>query len=186
MADTDELIALLKELSYQRRRVTLASGRESDFYVDGKQTTLHARGAALIGRLMLARIRELGDIDGVGGLTMGADPIATATSVVSALDGGPMVHAFYVRKEPKGHGTQQYVEGRKNLPDGSRVVIVEDTTTTGGSAWKAVERSRAEGLDVVAILTVVDREEGAAEALAAKGIAFHSLVTRRALTGEAE
>jgi len=186
MTLTEELISLLADLSYQRRRVVLASGRESDFYVDGKQTTLHARGATVIGKLMLERIREIGDIAGVGGLTMGADPIATATSVLSSLDDGPDLHAFYVRKEPKSHGTEQYVEGRTNLPDGSRVVIVEDTTTTGGSAWRAVERSRAEGLDVVAILTVVDRVEGAAEFLAAKGIAFHALVTRMDLTGEAE
>jgi orotate phosphoribosyltransferase len=185
MTPKAELISILREFSYQRRKVVLASGRESDFYVDGKQTTLHARGAAVIGRLMLERIRALGGVVGVGGLTMGADPIATATSVLSSLDDGPALHAFYVRKEPKSHGTEQYVEGRRNLPDGSRVVIVEDTTTTGGSAWKAVERARAEGLDVVAVLTVVDRVEGAAEYLAEKGIPFHSLVTRLDLTGEA-
>ena len=186
MSPKAELITLLRELSYQRRKVVLVSGRESDFYVDGKQTTLHARGAALIGQLTLERMRELGDIDGVGGLTMGADPIATAASVLSSLDGGPLIHAFYVRKEPKGHGTGQYVEGRRNLPDGSRVIIVEDTTTTGGSAWRAVERARAEGLDVVEILTVVDRVEGAAEFLAEQGIPFHALVTRLDLTGETE
>lgn len=186
MTPIDELISLLRELSYQRRRVTLASGRESDFYVDGKQTTLHARGAAVIGQLVLEKIRAMDGISGVGGLSMGADPIATAASVLSSMDDGPMIHAFYVRKEAKGHGTKQYLEGRRNLPDGSKVIIVEDTTTTGGSAWKAVERSRNEGLDVVAVLTVVDRVEGAAEYLAEKGIPFIPLVTRMDLTGETE
>jgi len=176
--DRNRLIELLRELSYERRKVVLASGRESDFYVDGKQTTLHAEGATLVGKLILEKIRNSDvPIDGVGGLTMGADPIATATSVVSTLDGGSLVHAFYVRKEAKGHGTKTYVEGRKNLPDGSRVVVVEDTSTTGGSAWKAVERCRNEGLDVVMLITVVNRLEGADEFIAERGMKHESLVT---------
>jgi orotate phosphoribosyltransferase len=185
MDDRRQLLHLLATLSYERRRVVLASGRESDFYVDGKQTTLHAQGAYLIGRLVLARIRGMqGPIVGVGGLTMGADPIATATSVASVQDGGPLVHAFYVRKDPKGHGTRQWVEGRRNLPDGSAVVIVEDTSTTGTSAWNAVVRAREEGLDVRAVITVVDREEGAREFIEAQGMPFFSLVGRRELCGE--
>jgi orotate phosphoribosyltransferase len=164
--------------------VVLASGRESDFYVDGKQTTLHAEGATLVGRLILEIIRGCDvSIDGVGGLTMGADPIATATSVLSSLDGGALVHAFYVRKEAKGHGTKTYVEGRKNLPDGSKVVVVEDTSTTGSSAWKAVERCRNEGLDVVKLITVVNRLEGADEYIAERGMTLESLVTLDDLTG---
>ncbi|MBJ93318.1 MAG: orotate phosphoribosyltransferase [Rickettsiales bacterium] len=179
----ERLIELLKELSYERRKVVLASGRESDFYVDGKQTTLHAEGARLVGQLILEQIRALETpIDGVGGLTMGADPIATATSVLSSMDGGPLVHAFYVRKEAKGHGTKTYVEGRKNLPDGSRVIVVEDTSTTGGSAWKAVERCRNEGLNVVMLITVVNRLEGANEFIAERGMKLHSLVTLNDLT----
>jgi orotate phosphoribosyltransferase len=176
--DRNRLIELLRDLSYERRKVVLASGRESDFYVDGKQTTLHAEGATLVGKLILEKIRNCGmHIDGVGGLTMGADPIATATSVMSSLDGGPLVHAFYVRKEAKGHGTKTYVEGRKNLPDGSRVVVVEDTSTTGGSAWKAVERCRNEGLNVEMLITVVNRLEGADEFIAERGMKLESLVT---------
>jgi len=181
--DKPRLIELLRELSYQRRKVVLASGRESDFYVDGKQTTLHAEGATLIGKAMLRWLRDLPmKVDGVGGLSMGADPIATATSVLSFLDDGPSIHAFYVRKQAKGHGTGTFIEGRKNLPDGSRVVIVEDTSTTGASAWKAVERSRAEGLDVVAVITIVDRQEGASEFLAEQGMELHALVTLEELS----
>lgn len=183
--DKAELIEILRQRSYQKRRVVLASGRESDFYVDGKQTTLHAAGALHIGRLVLRHLRALPEpVLAVGGLTMGADPIATATSVLSALDGGPPIHAFYVRKEPKGHGTRQWVEGRGNIPDGSRVFIVEDTSTTGTSAWNAVARCEEEGLVVAGVVTVVDREEGAADFILGKGKPFHALVLRRELTGE--
>lgn len=184
--DKARLVQLLRELSYSRRRVILASGRESDFYVDGKQTTLHAEGAAVTGRLVLAELRRCDPpITGVGGLSIGADPIATATSVASTLDGGAAVHSFYVRKEPKGHGTQQYVEGLRNLPDGSRVAVVEDTSTTGSSAWKAVQRARDAGLDVALVITLVDRQEGAREFLEEQGLEVRALVTREELVEEA-
>ncbi len=180
--DKPRLIQLLRELSYSRRKVILASGRESDFYVDGKQTTLHAEGAAITGRLVLAELRRTDPpVVGVGGMSIGADPIATATSVASTLDGGAAVHSFYVRKEAKGHGTKQYVEGLRNLPEGSRVAVVEDTSTTGNSAWKAVQRARDAGLDVVMVVTVVDRQEGAREFLEDKGLEVRSLVTRTEL-----
>jgi orotate phosphoribosyltransferase len=174
-ANHARLVALLKELSYQKKRVTLASGRESDFYVDGKQTTLHSEGAWLVGTLILNRLKP--EILGVGGLTIGADPIAAATAAVSFASGRP-VHAFLVRKEPKGHGTRVYLEGRRNLPDGSPVCVVEDTTTTGTSLLQAIERVEAEGLKVAQCLTIVDREEGASEALRANGFVLESLVKR--------
>ncbi len=182
--DKTRLIELLRELSYQRRKVVLSSGRESDFYVDGKQTTLHAEGAAIIGRLVLELIRQDPTIVGVGGLSMGADPIATAAAVASTHDGGKYIHSFYVRKEPKGHGTQQYVEGLKNLPERSRGVVVEDTSTTGASAYRAVERSRAAGFQVAFVVTVVDRQEGASEFLESKGLQVKALVTRTELVGD--
>lgn len=176
----ERLIALLKERSYQRRRVVLASGRESDFYVDGKQTALHAEGAWLIGNLLWERMAA--EVEGVGGLTLGADPIAASVAAVSFSRGRP-IHAFIVRKEAKGHGTGSWIEGRRNLPDGSRVCIVEDTTTTGASLLKAVDRAEAEGLKVVQCFTIVDREEGAAEALMARGYRLEALVRRAELEG---
>ena len=178
--DHDRLVELLKQLSYRRMRVTLASGRESDFYVDGKQTTLNAEGAWLVGNLIFDALSP--EITGIGGLVVGADPIAAATAAVSFHRGRP-IHAFLVRKEAKGHGTGRYVEGRQSLPDGSKVCIVEDTVTTGGSLLKAVERCRAEGLDVVQALTIVDREEGGADAIRAAGVPFTALVRRAELEG---
>lgn len=174
----ERLIELLRQLSYRRRRVVLASGRESDFYVDGKQTTLNAEGAWLVGNLVFDAL--LPEVRGVGGLVVGADPIAAATAAVSFARGQP-VHAFLVRKEAKGHGTGRFVEGRENLPDGSPVCIVEDTTTTGSSLLQAVDRAEAEGLRVVQCLTIVDREEGAEGALAARGFVLTRLVLRREL-----
>ncbi|PLX74299.1 MAG: orotate phosphoribosyltransferase [Desulfuromonas sp.] len=167
--ERNDLMQIVRELSYEEREVTLASGRKSNFYFDGKQTTLHAKGGLLVGKAFWEIVKEFGGkVDGVGGLTMGADPIATATSIAAALE-GEQVHAFIIRKEPKGHGTGQWLEGRKNLPVGSRVVIVEDVTTTGGSSMKAVERAEQEGLVVAGIVTLVDREEGARENIEGAG-----------------
>ncbi|ALC16560.1 orotate phosphoribosyltransferase [Desulfuromonas soudanensis] len=178
-----ELMTIVRELSYEEREVTLASGRKSNFYFDGKQTCLHARGGLLVGKAFWQEAQQFqGPIHGVGGLTLGADPIATATSIAAALD-GQSVHAFIIRKEPKGHGTGQWLEGRKNLPAGSRVVIVEDVTTTGGSSMKAVERAREEGLEVVGIVTLVDREEGARENIEGEKIPLRAVFTRTQVVG---
>lgn len=174
----DRLVQLLRELSYRRTRVVLASGRESDFYVDGRQTTLNSEGAWLIGNLVFDALRP--EVRGVGGMVVGADPIAAAVAAVSFHRGRP-VHAFLVRKEPKQHGTGRTVEGRASLPDGTPVCVVEDTTTTGGSLLKAVDRCEAEGLRVVQCLTLVDREEGAREALAERGLTLDVLVRRHEL-----
>lgn len=183
MSVREELKAIIKELSYEEREVTLASGRKSNFYFDGKQTTLHAKGGLLTGKAFWDVVKEFGDdIDGVGGLTLGADPISTATSIAAQLDGSD-VHAFIIRKEPKGHGTGQWLEGRKNLPPGSRVVILEDVTTTGASSLLAVERAKEEGLDVLGIVTLVDREEGAREMIEKAGIALKTVFTRSEVVG---
>ena len=183
-AERNELMQIVRELSYEEREVTLASGRKSNFYFDGKQTCLNARGGLLVGKAFWEQVKQFpGPIHGVGGLTLGADPIATATSIAAALDGAS-VHAFIIRKEPKGHGTGQWLEGRKNLPKGSRVVIVEDVTTTGGSSMKAVERAREEGLEVVGIVTLVDREEGARENIEGENrIPLRAVFTRTQVVG---
>ncbi len=183
MSIKEELKTIICDLSYEEREVTLASGRKSNFYFDGKQTTLHARGGLLVGQAFWEEVKQFGEsIDGVGGLTLGADPIATATSIAAQLE-GVNLHAFIIRKEPKGHGTGQWLEGRKNLPPGSRVVIVEDVTTTGGSSMKAVERARAEGLEVVGIITLVDREEGAREAIEGAGEVLRTVFTKSEVIG---
>ncbi|TNE92226.1 MAG: orotate phosphoribosyltransferase [Deltaproteobacteria bacterium] len=177
-----ELLALLREKSVKYGTFTLASGKTSDFYVDARQTTLHARGSALVAQLVLERLAD--GVVGVGGLTMGADPVASSAAALSGHLGRP-VHGFLIRKEPKGHGVGAYVVGLGNLPEGSKVCIVEDTTTTGGSLLKAVDRAREAGLDVVQTLTVVDRQEGASERLAEHGFTLEALATRAQLEGKA-
>jgi orotate phosphoribosyltransferase len=159
------LLAQMARLSYERREVTLASGLKSDFYIDCKQTVLTAEGHFLVGSLMLSLVRDHAPaVEGVGGLTMGADPLASAVSTLSYISGRPLT-AFYVRKEPKGHGTGQWIEGIKSLRSGMPVAILEDVVTTGGSALKAIGRAREFGLDIKLIVGLVDREEGGREAL---------------------
>jgi orotate phosphoribosyltransferase len=177
--DRARLLELLRQLSFERRKVVLASGKESDFYIDCKRTALTAEGHVLVGRLLFDRIRRVQPlVRGAGGLTLGADPLASAVAFASFLEGEP-VDAFIVRKEPKGHGTGQWIEGRKTIPDGSRVIVLEDVVTTGGSALKAIERCRAERLEVVACLALVDRLEGGREAIEASGVPLRPLFTRK-------
>ncbi len=176
--DRARLLELLRTLSFERRKVILASGKESDFYVDCKRTALTAEGHALVGRLLFEKVRRIRPlVRGVGGLTLGADPIASAIALTSFLE-GEAVDAFIVRKEPKGHGTGQWIEGRRTIPDGSRVIVIEDVVTTGGSALKAIERCRAERLEPVACLALVDRMEGGREAIETQGVPLDPLFTR--------
>src|ERR1043166_3805280 len=147
-AKRERLLALLRARAFQEREVVLSSGRTSNFYIDCKQVSLDAEGATLIGELFHAMIDQVApQAVAVGGLTLGADPLATATSVVSFQHGRPRA-AFLVRKEPKGHGTNQWIESTK-LPTGADVVIVEDVVTTGAATLKAIERARLAGLHVV-------------------------------------
>lgn len=184
MSDRNRLKELLLQLSYEKRRVTLASGRESNFYFDGKQTALHPEGAFLIGKLFLQLIREkFPTCQAVGGPTLGADPLATAVSLTSFIEKTPMP-AFIIRKEPKGHGTQNWIEGVKNLTAQMPVVILEDVVTSGGSSVKAIEKAKLGGLKVLGVVSIVDREEGGAEALGALGLPLHSLFKKYELHKE--
>ncbi|MGI6657364.1 MAG: orotate phosphoribosyltransferase [Desulfobulbus sp.] len=181
MNERQRLKELLLRKSYRQGVFTLTSGKTSDFYVDGKQTTLDAEGAYLCGRLLYDLIRRHPEpITGVGGMTLGADPLVTAISVVSYLEHAP-IPAFIVRKEAKGHGTGNFIEGKNNLPAGGLVALVEDVVTTGGTLIKVIERVEAEGFRVGLVATVVDRQEGGAEALAAHGYPLRAVFTRQEL-----
>jgi orotate phosphoribosyltransferase len=173
---------ILKAESLQRGHFVLASGKTSNYYLDCRRTTLHAEGAHLVGTLVLDAIDRRGwDPVAVGGLTLGADPVATATAIVSHLAGRPL-HAFLVRKETKGHGTRQQIE--RVPPEGSPVVLVEDVVTTGGSALRAAEAARGAGLDVSGVVGLVDRQEGGREQLEQAGYALESLFTASELLGD--
>jgi orotate phosphoribosyltransferase len=175
----ERLLDLLKTKAYTRGKVILTSGKESDFYIDCRPVTLHPEGAYLVGKLLFERLQNVqGIVQGVGGMTMGADPIATAVSLTSYLQGKP-IPAFIIRKEPKRHGRGLWIEGINNLPEGTAVAIVEDVITTGGSTIKAIERATEEGLKVVRVVALVDREEGGKENLKKLGYELESLFTRR-------
>lgn len=168
---------LIRKLSYREGDFTLASGQKSTFYIDLKATTLHPEGAWHIGELATEILKlETPGVDAVGGLTLGADPIATAVSL-SARTRGLVWPAFIVRKEPKGHGTGRYIEGTENLKPGARVVVLEDVVTTGGSSIKAIERLREAGYDPAITLTIVDRLQGGREAIEKLGSKFIALST---------
>jgi orotate phosphoribosyltransferase len=181
--ERQRLKELLLEKSYRQGTFTLTSGKTSDFYIDGKQTTLDAEGGYLCGRLLFELIKEaLESIGSVGGMTLGADPLVTAVSIVSHLEGRP-IPAFIVRKEAKGHGTGNFLEGKNNLEPGSSVALVEDVVTSGGTLIQVIERVENEGFKVGLVVTVVDREEGGAAVLAQAGYPLKSIFTRTQLIG---
>ncbi len=171
------LVELLRERSFERRRVILASGRESDFFIDCKQTALTAEGHALIGELMLAALDDLPPCDAVGGVELGGCPLASAVSLTSFQRGRPLP-ALYVRKARKDHGTTKLVEGDKSMSPGVRVALLEDVITTGGSSLKAVETLREAGATVTGIVALVDREEGGAETIREAGLPLVALARR--------
>lgn len=176
-----QLINLIVAKSYREGDFTLSSGQKSSFYIDLKATTLSALGAKLIGDLSIATLREAGilpHVTGVGGLTLGADPIATAISIASLgkARGPEGIPAFIVRKESKGHGTGRFIEGLENLEPNQGVMVVEDVSTTGKSAMQAVHRVQDAGFHVLGVLTVVDREQGAREFFEKHGLRFVSLI----------
>jgi orotate phosphoribosyltransferase len=172
-----ELFELIRTRSFGRGKIKLASGRESDFYFDLKPTMLHAAGAAHIAEMICDALEGLG-VDYIGGLEMGAVPLATAAAQASHQR-GRAIHAFFVRKKPKEHGAKKLVEGLGKTESlaGRNVVILEDVTTTGGSAIQAVRAVREEGANVVMVLSVVDRREGAEESFRAENVEFRALFT---------
>lgn len=173
-ARRERLIALLKERSLLQGEFVLSSGRRSSCYVDCRRTTMHAEGLALIGALGLEALRRVGwQPQAVGGMTLGADPVAYAIAAASHAD-PPLVHGFTVRKDPKAHGAGRRVEGC--FEAGARVVVVEDVLTTGSSSLEAARAIGEAGGSVLGVLAVVDRGEGGREAIEGAGLALHALV----------
>ena len=182
MSSEARLLELLKQRSYERRKVVLASGRESDFFIDCKQTILTAEGHALTGRLMLDALASLPACRAVAGVELGGCPLASAVSLVSFQAGRPL-DALYVRKAVKDHGSKRRVEGDRSLEKGMAVVLLEDVVTTGGSSLNAVAALAEAGAVVVGILALVDREEGGRETITGAGLAFHALYRKSDFTG---
>lgn len=173
MTDREDLIEHIKNLAVVHGRVTLASGKEADYYVDMRRVTLDGAASPLVGRVMRELTSDL-DFDAVGGLTLGADPVATAMLHSAAAD-GKRLDAFVVRKSEKQHGLQRRIEGAD--VQGRRVLVVEDTSTTGGSALTAVEAVKEAGGEVVAVAVVVDRRTEAAQRIANVGLEYRFAVS---------
>ena len=167
----EKLLERLKEDCYKKGDYTLSSGQKSEHYVNCKPVTLTGHGLTITAMMLLEHV----ETPVVAGLTLGADPLVSGVAVCSALD-GRLVDALIVRKEPKGHGTEAWIEGPK-YPEGTKVTVLEDVTTTGASAVKAAEKLRDAGYIVERVVTVVDRQEGAIEALAAANLELRRLFT---------
>ena len=176
MYDRQALIALFRHKALKFGNFTLASGKEATYYLDGKQVTLDPNGARLVAEGILDSLDPDEMPAAIGGMSIGADPITAAVVTMSAVRGTP-ISGFLVRKQSKGHGTGQYIEGP--VQPGDQVIIVEDVVTTGGSSLEAIERAEQHGLKVTGVIAVVDRMEGGAEAFVRKGYPFSSLLTIR-------
>ena len=158
----------------------LASGKKSNLYIDCRKTTKNARGAYLIGNIIYDKISNL-DVDAIGGLTMGADPVADAVAYTSVLK-GKLINSFSVRKKAKEHGLKRVIEG--DVKNGDRVVIVDDVATTGQSTIEAIENARAGGLHVVKVIILVDRQEGGRENIIKHNVDFEAILTKQDLLDE--
>jgi orotate phosphoribosyltransferase len=176
MYDKQALIALVRDKALKFGQFTLASGKKATYYLDGKQVTLDSTGARLVAEGMLDLLAAGSMPTAVGGMSIGADPITASIITMSGVRGVPL-KGFMVRKESKGHGTNQYIEGP--VKSGDTVVIVEDVVTTGGSSLMAIERCEAFGLKVVGVLAIIDRMEGGTEAFSQRGYPLSSLLTIR-------
>lgn len=174
------LADLLKERSVSHGDFVLASGARSTIYVDCRRTTFHPLGAWLVGRVLEPHVATM-NVDSVGGLTLGADPVSMGIAIASQEEGRP-VRVFTVRKESKGHGQGRKIEG--SFESGDRVLVIEDVVTSGGSALKAIEAVQAAGATVVGVAALVDREEGGRDRLEAEGVPLHAVFRLRELTDE--
>ena len=178
----EELLKLLKQNAYRKGEFKLSSGKTSEHYVNCKPVTLNGRGLTLASVMLLEHVER--DSAAVGGLTLGADPIVSGVVVVAGLD-KRLIDGLIVRKEPKGHGTEAWIEGPE-LPEGSKVTVLEDVITTGGSAIKAVKRLRDAGYKVERVVSIVDRQENdeATTAMKLAGIELYSIFTLEDLSEE--
>ena len=186
MSSRERLLELLRTLSYRRGKVVLASGKESDFFIDCKQTVLTAEGHALVGEAMLEALRDASGkpvVDAVGGVELGGCPLASAVALTSHLKGTPL-DAVYVRKEVKDHGSKRPYEGGTRLAPGARLALLEDVITTGGSTLKALDKLREAGFKVDRVVVLVDRLEGGREALEKAGLEVRAIYTRNDVMGE--
>jgi orotate phosphoribosyltransferase len=182
MSHRAQLANLLRTRSLVRGEITLSSGKTSNYYLDCKLTTLHPEGALLTGYCVLELLDEMGiKPDAIGGLSMGADPLVTAAGVVSEIEKKPLP-GFLVRKEAKKHGRQKQMEGLED-PRGKKVVIVDEVCTTGSSTQEAIDAAEREGCEVVAVISLVDREEGGSEKLKEK-YNYRAIFTARELLAE--
>ena len=183
MPNTQELkkrlARVLLEKSYLEGDFTLTSGKKSDYYFDCRQSSLHPEGAFLIGSLFYGMLKDM-DVAAVAGMTMGADPLVTATSLAAHAD-QQNLPALIVRKQAKGHGTGRAIEGLANVEQGAKVVVLEDVVSTGGSVLQACDKIKEAGLVVVAVFCILNREEGGAEAIQNAGFPVYSIFTRKEL-----
>jgi len=171
------LLELLRSRAYERKRVILASGRESDFFIDCKQAVLTAEGHALSGEVMLDALAALGPCVAVAGVELGGCPLASAVALTSYARGAPL-DAVYVRKDAKDHGSRRQLEGNTRLPAGARIALLEDVVTTGGSTLRAAGKLREAGYEVAGVVALVDRDEGGRAAIEADGLKLVALFTR--------
>jgi len=171
------LLDLLRQRAFERKRVVLASGRESDFFIDCKQAVLTAEGHALVGEVMLEAVRALTPCAAVAGVELGGCPLASAVALTSFQRGAPL-DAIYVRKDAKEHGSKRLLEGNTGIAVGATVVLLEDVVTTGGSTLKAASKLRDAGYTLGGVVALVDRLEGGREGIEAAGLPFRSIFTR--------
>jgi orotate phosphoribosyltransferase len=171
------LLELLRARAFERRRVLLASGRESDFFIDCKQAVLTAQGHALVGETMLDALATLGPCAAIAGVELGGCPLASAVALTSYQRGAPL-DAIYVRKDAKDHGSRRLLEGNGQIPPGARVTLLEDVVTTGGSTLKAATKLREAGYELTGVVALVDRLEGGRGAIEGNGLRLVALFTR--------